>query len=60
METEKEKKKGGMSVSGGSWMSGEGTDEKTALLVRGQFVPKVQSSTLPTPSCCSPSARLLP
>lgn len=34
--------------------------ERVAVSVRRQFVPKVQSSTLPTPSSCSPSARLLP
>lgn len=50
-------------ASGGLWMSGEMTDEKTVRgkdSLRRQFVPKVQSSTLPTPSSCSPSARLLP
>lgn len=42
-----------LKTSSGLWMSGEKTDEKTARkkdLVRRQFVPKVQSSTLPTPS----------
>lgn len=57
------KAQGWLRTSSGWWMTGERADEKTArvaVLVWRQCIPKVQGSSLPTPSSCSPSAHLLP